>query len=383
MRIFLVYHPSGNLSVPNSTTWYKNLYAPLFDIGHEVYPLRLDEFCEKHQVVFRSKKYKELVCNEIKEVFEAEHQKNPFDLFFAYLTNNDIESSVIDEIKKSGVPTANFSCNNTHQFHLVEAISPSFDYNLYSEKDAVDKFKKVGANAIWFPMAANPNYYFPKKGAFNYDVSFIGAAYAKRAYYIEHLFKEKVEVDCFGPNWLINKPNARIKKIKKETERLRWIIEAFFSISPKNRMNLSIKIGNFDIMNYLREQNYGHFHYPISDEEMIDIVSVSKINLGFLEVFSEFGEKKIQQHLHLREFEIPMCGGLYITNYSDELTEFYEIGKEVITFRNEYELTDKINYYLNHENEAEKIRKAAFERAINCHTYQKRFTELFQKLNLK
>ena len=117
---------------------------------------------------------------------------------------------------------------------------------------------------------------------------------------------------------------------------------------------------------------------------MIKLYSESKINLGFLEVFSSDNNlsSHTTQHLHLREFEIPMSGGLYITNYSDELAEHYEPDKEVLVFRNENELIDKIKYYLKNKKEAEKIRNAGLQRALNCHTYQKRFTDLFKKIGI-
>jgi len=37
---------------------------------------------------------------------------------------------------------------------------------------------------------------------------------------------------------------------------------------------------------------------------------------------------------NLRDFEVPVSGGLYLTQFSDELTEFYEPDKEVLIFRN-------------------------------------------------
>jgi spore maturation protein CgeB len=77
-----------------------------------------------------------------------------------------------------------------------------------------------------------------------------------------------------------------------------------------------------------------------------------------------------------------MCGALYFTNYSDELAEHYEPDKEVIIYRNEHELLDKVKYYLNHPDEAEKVRQAEHKRALDCHTYQKRFTDLFKSLGL-
>lgn len=383
MRIFLIYHPSGNLSVPGSMTWFKNLYAPLVDLGHDVVQFRLDDFVKANEVVFRSIKYKELLSQTLLESFKNQHKIKPFDMVLSYLTDVDIDVGLIGQLKNTGVLTLNFSCNNTHQFHLIEKISPHFDINLYSEKDANIKFEKIGANAIWFPMAANPKYYFPQESSFKYDVTFIGAAYAKRAYYINHLVQNGINIDCFGPNWLINQPHSQLKRIKKEWERIKWLFESTLSLSSSKRLGFSSKIFDYDLLVSLRQINKGHFHYPVTDDVMMVIIHQSKINLGFLEVYANGNNHITQQHLHLREFEIPMSGGLYMTNYSDELAEFYEIDKEVIAFRNEHELTDKINYYLTHEKEALNIRKAAFERAIKSHTYQDRYKTLFKQLKLK
>jgi spore maturation protein CgeB len=384
MRIFLTLHPSANLSVPGSMIWYKNLYEPLLDLGHDVFLLRMDEFALKNKISFRGGKFKELFGAELRMVFNKEHAKKPFDLFFSYFTDNDISIEAIKEVKKKSIPMANFSCNNTHQFYLVEKISPFFDYNLHSEKDAEIKFKAINANPVWFPMAANPKYYFPQNLDYKYSTSFIGAAYSKRSYYINHLILNNLEVDCFGPNWLINKPYPKLKHLKKELERYINLTRLFFTFDNQGRLNISSRLQYYDLLNNLRDKNKNRFHYPVSDEEMIKIFNQSRINLGFTEVFStdNIPGQGLKQHLHLREFEVPMSGGLYITNYFEELEYFYNVDKEILTFRNEFELADKIKFYLTHEKEASIIRNNAFKRATSCHSYQNRYGDLFNKIKI-
>jgi spore maturation protein CgeB len=51
-------------------------------------------------------------------------------------------------------------------------------------------------------------------------------------------------------------------------------------------------------------------------------------------------------------------------------------------YRNQHELLDKIRFYLDHEGEAEAIRKAGLKRALAEHTYQNRFMQLFATLGL-
>jgi len=74
MNIFLSLHPSGNSSVPNSMTWYYNLYEPLLDLGHEVYLIRIDETAKLLNVKFATSKFKEKfsnnVVNEIENIYK-------------------------------------------------------------------------------------------------------------------------------------------------------------------------------------------------------------------------------------------------------------------------------------------------------------------------
>ncbi len=77
-----------------------------------------------------------------------------------------------------------------------------------------------------------------------------------------------------------------------------------------------------------------------------------------------------------------MSGALYCTGYTEELAEFYEPDREVLIYRNQHELLDKVRYYLAHPAEAEKVRQAGYLRALRDHTYHRRFQQLFKELGL-
>ena len=359
--------------------WYKNFYCTLCEMGHDVFYFDQDLLINK-----KKPDYINTASNLLTEVFQKEHKKKAFDLFFSYYQNNKINPLVIEDIKIKGVPTANFSCNNTHQFYLTKNLAPHYDYNLHSEKAAGEKFRNIGANSIWFQMAANPQYYHPINIEKTFDVTFVGQNYARRSYYIWYLLQNGVNIDCFGPKWLVNKPLPLIRGFVQEVRRNINAVKTLLSFSLEKRNQYSANIALYDFNKYLRKKYINHFHYPLTDDEMIKLYSQSKISLGFLEVFDNHDAHKItKQHLHLREFEAPMCGALYFTNYCEELTEFYEPDKEIITYRNEYELLDKVNFYLSHPIESEKVRHAGHKRALECHTYQKRFADLFKEIGIK
>ena len=112
---------------------------------------------------------------------------------------------------------------------------------------------------------------------------------------------------------------------------------------------------------------------PLSDEEMIKLYSRSRINLGF----AGSGYSKKLMCLKGRDFEVPMSGGLYLTQDNPELSLVYEVGKETMTYKDEKDSAEKIKWLFANPEEAAKIREAGRKRALKDHTWEKRFEEVF------
>ena len=291
-----------------------------------------------------------------------------------------VDPGAIDELRRSGVPVTNFSCNNAHQFDLVDEISPHFDVNLHAEKDARAKFLAVGANPLWWPMASNPIYFKPVDAPRTVAASFVGANYALRARYIVHLLQNQVDAHVYGPGWLTGDLSAR----RALTKRYYFLALAAFSPSAPRRAWASAKLEELDFRSSVARRFPANVHPPVSDEELVTLYSRSHVSLGFLEVYDGHDPTRpVTQHLHLREFEAPMCGALYCTGYLDELAEHFEPDKEVVVYRNQHELLDKVRFYLAHPAQAAVVREAGLRRALADHTYQRRFQTLFRALGLE
>jgi spore maturation protein CgeB len=378
MRIFQVYQSTGNGAVPGSRTWYRNFHETLVHMGHEAFLLPANDGILARSS--RNHKKREKFSIKLLSTFLREHAERPFDLFFAYLTDGMVEPAVIDEIRKTGVPTCNFSCNNTHQFHLMREISRLFDYSLHSEKDARDKFLAVDARPLWWPMASNPAYFRPVQVPRTIPVSFVGANYAIRARYIAHLLENGVSVNAYGPGW---RWGARTQT-RSLAKRYLYLLKAFLALSPERQAAASGALFDHDLVRQLTRRFPGNLHPPVSDEELVALYSKSHLSLGFLEVYGKDNRVggPLLRHLHLRDFEAPMCGALFVTGYLDELSEHFEPDKEVVVYRNADELLDKVRYHLSHPDEAEKIRRAGHLRALRDHTYQRRFEALFKEIGI-
>jgi hypothetical protein len=378
MRIFQVLGSSANAAVANNRTWYRNLYEPLIELGHDVVLFSVDE--GQRAMQSDNARVRAAFGEKLYDSFCRAHARKPFDLFFSYLMDGMIEPGVIDRIRKIGVPTCNFSCNNAHQFYLVDELSPHFDYSLHSEKDAREKFLKIGAKPIWWPMASNPKYFKPMHVPRNVAVSFVGANYALRARYIAHLLENGIDVHAYGPGWVWGESSHW----RAWAKRYVYLFLTLIAQTPKTKSSMSGYLADLDFRRGLSACFPLNMHHPVSDDELIALYSRSHVSLGFLEVYDEHNPSRpVTQHLHLREFEGPMSGALYCTNYSDELAEMFEPDKEMIVYRNQHELLDKVRYYLAHPTEAEQARKAGHIRALRDHTYQRRFKSLFHQIGLE
>ncbi|MCK4500348.1 glycosyltransferase, partial [Candidatus Babeliales bacterium] len=169
----------------------------------------------------------------------------------------------------------------------------------------------------FWPEAAHPDIHKPYDLQFEYDVSFVGGKYGWRPKFIARLQKMGVNITCFGNGW----ENG-----------------------------------------------------PLSDEEMVKLYSRSRINLGFAGV----GHSKKLMCLKGRDFEVPMSGGLYLTQDNPELSLVYNVGKEILTYRNEKDCVQKIKWLLDHPDEAANIREAGRIRVLKDHTWEKRFLDIFK-----
>jgi spore maturation protein CgeB len=375
-RAFLFTAPSANnAAIPDSQVWFNNLYRGLTSHSIEVLLPSFDT--RLHLLECRGRvegvdpieardRYSALIVQDVRKGFE----EGGLELFIAYLGGAHILPSALDEIRALGVPTILFFCNAAHQFHLIEEIAPHFDYCMVPERQALPKYREVGANPVHIQMAADPEMYKPYEGPHLYDVTFVGQAYLNRPEYIGYLAWNDLDVRVWGAGWL-DIASERLEGLSLG-RRLRRVLGDI-------RRSVKYSIGFEPAWYPIPRDMCGGI---LSDEEMVQIPGQSRISLNFSEVRDKLtGE--IKRHIRLRDFEIPMSGGFMITGYQDELSEYYDIDREIVCYDTREELLDKCRYYLDHPQERERIRQAGYERAIRDHTWANRFRTLFEVMGLE
>ncbi len=378
MRIFQVLEASANSALPLNETWWRNLHEPLVDLGHDIFFFSANE--GRRAFVSKSPSLVTQFTTKLVDTFRREHARNPFDLIFLYLIDGMVDAQGLAELKRFGIPLCNFSCNNAHQFDLVARLAPMYDFNLHAEKDAGVKFRAVGANPLWWPMASNPKYYSPVSVARDVHASFVGGNYGVRARIVRHLLDEGVDLHAYGPGWRWGASTV----LRSQAKRILFRVRATTASNRNTRNRWRAEALEHGIRVGLGRRYPDNVHDPVPDQELIELYSRSCLSLGILDVYDGHNPtKQLIRHLHLREFEAPMCGALYLTGFSDELAECFEPDKEVLVYHDTDSLVDKALFYSNNPDAGNKIREAGRKRALRDHTYHRRFEQLFSSIGIQ
>jgi len=266
----------------------------------------------------------------LEEIVRQWMTADPADVIFMYISGELIEPSTLAALRVFGIPLVNLALNDKEHFvgkirsgrsFGARDICRYFDLSWTSTEDSLIKYRVEGGRPIYMPEGANPEIHKPYEIEKTIDVSFVGQCYGNREAVVDELVRRGIKIEAYGMGW------------------------------PRG---------------------------PLSVDDMVKLYSRSRINLGF----SGVAGHKETFCLKGRDFEIPMSGGLYLTEHHPEITHAFEPGKEILTYSDSNDLVRTIHYYLQHPEEAQAVREQGRNRSLRDHTWESRFTRIFRVLGL-
>jgi len=108
-------------------------------------------------------------------------------------------------------------------------------------------------------------------------------------------------------------------------------------------------------------------------------IQCSKVNIALLSE-ARLGASSGDQ-VTSRTFHIPASGGFMLHERTDEFLELFREGEDAACFDSPDELVQKIEYYLDHEEERERIRLAGHRRCIAEHSHDRRAQRIIDHYN--
>ncbi len=387
MRIFLAIPRSPNASL-DSDLWKRNLHDPLVTLGHEVVlftdgvqPL-FDLDPDAPSTAEARGRFEEAFLGAV----AAAERAGRLDLVVTYFCDSHLSPDAVRRVRERSAPIANFFCNNVHQFHLVRRAAHAYTCCLVPEAAALGSYRAVGAEPIFFPMAAHPDLYHPRDLPVRYAATFAGQRYGDRTAGMLALREAGIDAHAFGQGWEDERrdadaqaPGAGGGASIGGMARLLGRLPAAVGLLARGRNPLAAA-ADVRACRALRERHAAALHPPTSDDGYVALFSESAISLGFLVLGDTHRTARPLRQIRLREFEAPMAGAFYLTGHLDEIARHYEVGREIVCYRSIPELVAQCRYYLAHDAERERIRRAGHARARRDHTWTRRFQQLFDEL---
>ena len=317
-------------------------------------------------------------------------KEEKYDLFLSNLCNDKhlfVES--VCEIKKAGVPTLCFRSDNLSIPFYDKVLSKYFDLVWLTSVDTKYLYDKWGATTMFAPYAANPYVYkFSPTKQIRKGV-FIGTPYGSRAVMINKLSASGIPIDLYyGKN-----------KNSVEAEDEGKIVPLFslYADSPAKALfnRIRFKEGRkllhgaiVDKIRGVEEIKYNESitkSPSVSFSEMTQHYSNYALSLSFSSTEHTDVLRRPLSRTFLRTFEIPMCGGIQFCRYCDEISTYFEDGKEIVMYHDDNELIEKAKYYTEKASDQELLtmKQSARKRSENEHTWMSRFKIAFDKLGLK
>jgi spore maturation protein CgeB len=263
---------------------------------------------------------------------------NP-DLIFFILFENQFSVDTLSYLK-SRFTTVNWFCDDQWRFDdFTRIYAPLFTYCITTDKYSLRKYQEVGQrNVIVSQWAAMDSQQQPQFAGYEYDVAFVGGIHPYRAWFIDQMGKKGINVEAFGHGW----PNGSV------------------TLEGMNRIFRSSKI-NLNISNSLSYD----MRYVLS--------SVRNMR-------NHFRTKKNFSQVKARNFEIPFFGGFQLAEYVPGLDDYFDLGKEVICYKDVDEAVMLIRYYLDNDVDREHIRRRGHEKALQIHGYIHRLENVLKEI---
>lgn len=106
-------------------------------------------------------------------------------------------------------------------------------------------------------------------------------------------------------------------------------------------------------------------------DTMPSVFRQSKINLNIT-------LKTIETGIPLRVWDIFGCGGFVLSNFQEELCDYFIPNEDFVYYTSTEDAIDKARYYLTHEKERKEIAYNGLEKIKAAHTFQHRIESMFE-----
>lgn len=239
-------------------------------------------------------------------------EKEKPDYIFLWPMHEEFYLRTLADIRKVSPKTITLCYNGDDDYkfkNYTMHFFPFIDYFLTTQPQFLKEYKKYNVPAF-FSCGADLEKFKPLKYKKEIDVSFVGTPKTDRLEFIKYLIKNRINLRVYGMGW------DKYPEIKD------------------------------------------HYDGFVADENFANLINRSKINICLSKNYVG------GTHILERFFNINACRGFCLTEYAEGYFPSFKEGEDIVTFKNKEELLKKIQYYLSHDNEREKVAERAYKKTI-------------------
>jgi spore maturation protein CgeB len=244
-----------------------------------------------------------------------------------------------------------------------------------SNKSIVHNFIKNKVNAVLIPLAFESTYLNGLNTSQYRDLpfTFVGSisgpdSYFSQRYTMIKQLLQRTPIQIWtksSKNFFFDR-SYRFLKIFKTVPIPERVIDKLRVMKKIN----SIISNNTSFIRELREQYPSRFHSAVYGKEYYEILARSEIAFN---VHIDVAENYVG---NLRLFEATALGSCLLTDWKEDLPEYFIPDKEVIAYIDVDDCVQKVTYLLDNEMECRKIAQAGQKRTLHDHNFEKRMSEL-------
>ena len=339
---------------------HQTFYEALVGMGHDV--IYFDYPSLSHELG------REAMNRRLWEIVRAEEP----DLLFCVLFEGELDQGIIRRISdETSTVTLNWFCDDHWRFHQFSRYwTPAFNWVVTTVSEDIAPYERFGLhNVIRSQWACNSHLYRRPENELPlaHEVTFVGMAHGNRVDMIKTLRRAGVDVRAWGSGW----PEGRLS--------VEEMVEVF------NRSRVNLNFANASVSMAAAERGAPALHglrnaMRNTTAGRIALESSQQVVRCLARIIPK--KPRYVMQLKARTFEVPGCGGFLLTQEAPELDHYLIPGREVGTFGDVADLIDVVRLYLGDEDLRHRVAEAGYARVIRDHTYERRFSDIFEQIGL-
>lgn len=307
--------------------------------------------------------------------------------------------------KREGLPYLSWIYDSPYvMLYSYTAINPCNAIYVF-DRALCREFQEAGIRTVhYLPMAANTD----RLDALGspepvYDVSFVGSLYTE-----SHNFFDRMEtLSEYARGYLEGLMNAQmnIQGYNFIQESLSPIMEELYQALPMDPNPDGVETREYLYAQYVINRKLTGLERlrllaAVTRKHTLDLFTLDPAftlpnlrNHGTADYYSEmplvFKQSRINLNISLRSiksgiplraFDIMGSGGFLLSNYQEDFFDNFTPGEDFLFYESEKDLLQKIEYYLNHEEERSAVAKNGHDKVAAAHTYRHRVREMLAAL---